>query len=318
MSECRSLIEVGNPCAYLSAALLQSVAKYLFLVWCLIEALPVSGDEKCIAVVTAGGGLDYWEQLTHGAQKAGRDLGVSIFARGASDEDNNEGQKLVLEEFEKRDCAALVMAPNSTDRITYVDELGRKGIPTVFVDRDIGGSRVSVVMTDNFSAGYSAAKIVIDANSSLPDVVIIHPGFDIIPVVQRVEGFKKAFADLGVELQHIYPITNSVGEARQDIRNLPALPDSAVFFTPNQTSTVALLAERTSYRMNNYAQVGFDPNPYIEEAFLQGHLMGLIEQNPYQMGYLGVLIAYQAVNGQDVKNPIHLAVKVRRGAIANP
>lgn len=120
---------------------------------------------QCIAVITAGGGQTFWRDVREGAVQAGKELEIKVYVRGAIDESNIQGQKHLINTLMRQGCQGLVLAPNAKERKKDVAQLKHQGIPTVtvYVDRDIGGDRISVIKTDNFAAGELAGREMVKA-----------------------------------------------------------------------------------------------------------------------------------------------------------
>lgn len=275
--------------------------------------------ERCINVVTAGGGSDYWKDVEQGAMLAASEIDVPLFIRGASEENNTTGQAMILDGFEKKKCFGLVLAPNTLERAEYTERLiAKHGVPTVFIDRDVGGARVSVIKTDNFEAGYTAAQKLLESHGELGKVVIFHPGKDVPVTWERVMGFTKALDVAGIKIAKIIDVGTTIGESRTKIKEALRSLDANVFFTPNQSTTLALLISlESSGRSPPVVHVGFDPNSMIEKAIAEGRMFGAIKQNPFLMGYLGVRTVYEAHLGGRVVEKIDVPVIFIEG-VQNP
>ncbi len=265
---------------------------------------------SCIAVVTAGGGQQFWKDVKSGAIRAGEVLGVKVYVRGAIDEINTEGQKHLINVLMAQDCQGLVLAPNSLDRKRDVTLLKRQGIPTVFVDRDIGGDRISVIKTNNFVAGEQAGKEMVKVLRGQGSVAVFRSSRNIVTTTAREEGFIKAVTEGGLKVIADDYLGTRIGEIRRKaFEVLREKPQIKGVFTPNEVTSVGTWAALT--RLNKVGEVihiGFDANKNTLKAVRNQQMHGLIVQNPYQMGYLAVWTLFQILQGQEVDDTIHTSV----------
>src|SRR5262249_27861832 len=70
---------------------------------------------------------------------------------------------------------------------------------------------------------------------------------------------------------------------------------------PNESSATGMLKALQSLGMNKKVHLmGFDASPPLLEAVANGDIDGLVVQDPYRMGYLGVWTMVQHLEGYDV------------------
>ena len=261
---------------------------------------------ECIGVVTAGGGQGFWGDVIKGANQAGKELGIEIHARGAVDEANVEGQRYIIESMIKSGCKGLVLAPNSEDRKKDAAQLKAKGIPTVFIDRDIGGDRISIIKTENFSAGEKAGIEMAKALDGKGKIALLRFNEDVASTTARENGFIKGATNGGLEIVVDQYIGTMVGEARSEAyRILKRLKKIDGIFTPNESTTLGVI--KALERLNKAGEVvhiGFDAHKIMIESLNSHHIYGFIVQHPFQMGYQGVHTVYGAMHGKDVKQEV--------------
>jgi ribose transport system substrate-binding protein len=71
-----------------------------------------------------------------------------------------------------------------------------------------------------------------------------------------------------------------------------------------------LQALRTANRTGTVKFVGFDVNKDLLEALKKGEMQGLVLQDPFKMGYLGVKTCVAFLRGEKVEKSIDTGVKV--------
>ncbi|MBT3257602.1 MAG: substrate-binding domain-containing protein [Deltaproteobacteria bacterium] len=265
---------------------------------------------ECIGVVTAGGGQGFWGDVIKGANQAGKELGIEIHARGAVDEANVEGQRYIIESTMKFGCKGLVLAPNSKDRKKDVAQLKAQGIPTVFIDRDIGGDRISIIKTENFSAGEKAGIEMAKALGGKGKIAILRFNEDVASTTARENGFIKGASSGGLEIVVDQYIGTMVGEARSEAyRILKISKRIDGIFTPNESTSLGVI--KALERLNKAGKVvhiGFDAHRIMIESIKSKHIYGFIVQRPFQMGYQGVHTVYRAIHGKDIKQKVNTDV----------
>ena len=69
-----------------------------------------------------------------------------------------------------------------------------------------------------------------------------------------------------------------------------------------------LQALRRNRLAGKVAFIGFDASEPLIEAVQQGEILGLVVQNPFKMGYLGVKTMVQHLQGQQVEKHIDTGV----------
>src|SRR5262249_41168320 len=72
-------------------------------------------------------------------------------------------------------------------------------------------------------------------------------------------------------------------------------------FAPNESSAHGTLAAMRSLKLNKQTRlVGFDSSDPLLDALREGDVDGLVVQDPYKMGYLGVWTLVHHLEGYDV------------------
>lgn len=258
--------------------------------------------KDCIGVVPAGGGYSFWGEVGRGAKKAGEELGVEIYYRGPADENNPNSQKEVLGIIEQMHCKALVLAPNVPERNQDVAKFKANKIPTVYIDREFGNSEaIAVIATDNYHAGELAGQQMARALNNKGTVAVFHMKKGVQSTDDRERGFIAAAKAAGLTIAIEEWIGNNVGEARdKSLKVLRALktPVNGIF-TPNESTTLATLATIKTLGIGSGTKlIGFDMSADYISSFQNNELYGVVVQRPYQMGYQGVKIAFNAVSGK--------------------
>ncbi|MCH8551420.1 MAG: substrate-binding domain-containing protein [Natronospirillum sp.] len=267
----------------------------------LSSALNAHAD--CIGLVTASGGHAFWEEVERGAEQAATELGITLYTRGAADENNVLAQRALIERVTHLGCRGMVLAPNSDTHREAVARMKAEGIPTVFVDRDIGGERVSVIKTDNEEAGAFAAREMIRALGDPGLIAVFRMDPAVVTTTEREEAFIRVLENSGINLVVADYVGTQVGQARSMAYDLlVAYPDIEVVFTPNESTSLGTMAAINRLPLTDRpGHIGFDASPLLTQAVEDGVMLGLVVQSPYQMGYQSVRTVYQAMNDEFVE-----------------
>ncbi|WP_052702262.1 substrate-binding domain-containing protein [Marinomonas sp. S3726] len=292
-----------------ASSLLSAVKSAVFSV-SLVMSFPLMS--QCIGVVTAGGGDGFWGEVKKGAEAAGKELSLKVLVRGAADEVDSKSQAKIIHSMMEMGCEALVLAPNNADRNKDVKSLKEKGISTVFIDRDTGGERVSVIKTDNFKAGYLAGLEMANAlaDSTQKRVVLLRMDQKVISTRLREEGFIKAAKEKGLGLIFDGYLGTTIGQARlNSIRFLKGLGEFEGVFTPNESTCVSVLASLKQLGLEQDVKfIGFDSHALMIKAVQERSMQGFIIQNPFLMGYQGVKTAHAARLGKTIDASVEAEV----------
>jgi ribose transport system substrate-binding protein len=266
---------------------------------------PVVG--KCIAVVTAGGGQNFWNSVIEGANQAGRELSIKIYARGAVDENNEEGQRKIINAAIKSGCTGLVLAPNSENQREIVDRLKTQGIPTVFIDRDIHSESISVIKTENFTAGKKAALEMAKALDRKGKIVVLRTNKNVKTTTARENGFIQEATAQGLEIIIDQYIGTRIGEERKNAYKILKNAEHVDgIFTPNEASTMAVIKviEQLN-KPHKIIHIGFDAPKLVIDALKSNHIYGFMVQDPFQIGYLGIYTVNDALLGKVVEKKVN-------------
>jgi len=271
-------------------------------------------DEKIeIAVIPKGTTHEFWKSVHAGAVKAEQEFGVKIIWKGPQKEDDREQQVQVVENFIARSVDAIVLAPLDDKALALpVAEARTRSIPVVIIDSGLSGQEfISFVATDNYKGGTLAARRLGDILGARGKVVMLRYQEGSESTTQREQGFLDMMRQEypGVEListnQYAGPTTETAYQRSENILNRFSEIDG--IFCPNESSTFGMLralqdAGRASKVKSSKAIkfVGFDSSEKLVQALRDGEIHGLVLQNPFRMGYLGVKTAVEYLMGVKV------------------
>src|SRR4029453_2542331 len=80
-------------------------------------------------------------------------------------------------------------------------------------------------------------------------------------------------------------------------------------FTPNESSTAGMLLALQDFgKAGKVTFIGFDTSETFSEAMREKQLHGIVVQNPFNMGYLGVRTMVEHLQGKGVEKRIDTGV----------
>jgi ribose transport system substrate-binding protein len=279
------------------------------------EAAKKTAGKYTIAVIPKGTTHEFWKAIHAGANKAARELGVEVIWKGSLKEDDREEQVQVVETFISSKVSAIVLAPlDDRALLLPVREAKAQGIPTVIIDSDLQGEEhVSFVATDNYKGGTIAAKRLGELLGGKGRIIAIRYQEGSASTTAREAGFldtmKSQFPGIEILSDNQYAGATTESAFRTVENLLNRFTEFEGFFAPNESSTFgALRALQGRGVAGKILFVGFDYSDKLVEALAKKEIQGLVLQNPFQMGYLGVKTAYTYLTGGQVEKRIDTGV----------
>ena len=268
-----------------------------------------------IAVIPKGTTHEFWKSIHAGAIKAQRECDaagtkVNLIWKGPLREDDREQQIQVVENFTGRKVSGMVLAPlDNQALVDPVDTAIAAKIPVVVIDSGLKTEKItSFVSTDNYAGGVLGAERLGGLLGGKGNVMLLRYQQGSASTEEREAGFldtvKKKFPDIKIVSsdQHSGATRDTAYAASQNVLNRFGSQLQGVF-TPNESSTAGMvLALRDAGLAGGKVKlVGFDASTPLQEAMKAGDLQGVVVQDPFNMGYLGVKTLVQSIKGESVE-----------------
>jgi ribose transport system substrate-binding protein len=280
-----------------------------------------------IAVIPKGMTNEFWQSIYRGAERAGADLtakgiSVQILWDGPRKESDLSDQIGIIQQKAAQGIQGMVLAPQSRDMVPQVEDVVRNGVKVVIIDSGLDKEKlkdnpdliVKYVATDNHHGGWLAAeqllKVLESANVENPRLVLFRYQVGSESTEQREQGFLdylkaaekkgKKFRLVSDNVYALATVETATAAARPLLSRLDGQIDG--IFAPNESSAVGMLSSLRSLSLNKKIHLfGFDSSEQLLQAVREGDVDGLIVQDPYRMGYLGVWTVVQYLEGVDVR-----------------
>ncbi len=268
-----------------------------------------------IAVIPKGTTHEFWKSIHAGAVKASRELGVEIIWKGPQKEDDRAQQIMVVEDFINRGVNGIVLAPLDDRALCRpVQDAVREDVPVVIIDSALQGEDyISFVATDNYKGGVIAAHRMGELLGGKGDIFLIRYQEGSASTTKRENGFldtiTSEFPDISllVQDQHAGATTETAYQLAENL--LGRFPEVDGIFCPNESSTFGTLrALQESGSAGKVKFVGFDSSPKLIQGLKDGHIHGLVLQDPMKMGYLGVKQMTLHLKGQEIESRVDTGV----------
>jgi ribose transport system substrate-binding protein len=282
---------------------------------------PNTKKKYTIAVIPKGTTHEFWKSIHAGSIKAANELTgqgtlTEVIWKGPLREDDREQQIQVVEGFAAQGVDGIVLAPlDNRALVRPVSDAGRAGVPTVIIDSGLESEDfVSFVATDNRKGGTLAADRMGQLLNGKGKVLVLRYAEGSASTTEREEGFLSQIKEKFPEIELVS--TNQYAGATRDTAKrasenlLNQFGDQIQgIFTPNESSTAGmLLALQDIGKAGKVSFVGFDSSQAFIDALNANQLHGIVVQNPFNMGYLGVRTMVESLQGKPVSKKIDTGV----------
>jgi len=274
-----------------------------------------------IAVIPKGTTHEFWKSIHAGSLKAARELSaqgteVEVIWKGPLREDDREQQVQVVEGFTSQGVSGIVLAPlDNRALVRPVEEAKRASVPTVIIDSALASDAIaSFVATDNRKGGMLAAERMGELLNGKGKVLLLRYQEGSASTEDREAGFIQRLKEKypGIELissdQYAGPTRDTAKRASENLLNRFG-DELQGIFTPNESSTAGmLLALQDIGKAGKVTFIGFDTSESFLAAMRNKQLQGIVVQNPFNMGYLGVRTMADFLLGKSVEKRIDTGV----------
>jgi ribose transport system substrate-binding protein len=259
----------------------------------------------------------FWQVVLAGAKKAVADLGITgLGFTGGPAESDIAAELTLIENAVAQKPDFLVIAPtDKTGLNSGIEKAHAAGIKVILIDSAATTNKYDAFLqTNNHGGGILiadrlAAAIKAKTGSISGPIAYMTFQSNVGSLGQRDGGFLAGIAkypglkivrhgDAGGD-QVVKPVSFAAD-------TITAFPHLVGYFGDNLYTTSGALTAFTEKKVNmkKLALVGWDASPAIGAALAAGKLDGLLLQNPYLMGYGGVMYGMLATLG--VKIPSYL------------
>ena len=291
------------------------------LLGCASDPSPGS-DALTLAVIPKGTSHVFWQSVHAGARRAAKELAVDIVWRGPLREDDRDAQISEVENAIGRRVSGIALAPlDEAALVPPVDNAVRRGIPVVIFDSGLKGENyVSFVATDNDAGGRLAGEHLAKKLDGKGRVILLRYAEGHDSTSRREEGFLAAIRQqAGIQVvssnQYVGADVEGAYKRIEALLSQYVKPDRSLgidgLFAVNESSAFAMLRVLQDNRWAGRVHaIGFDASDNLIKGLRDGHLEGLIVQDPVRMGYLSVKTLVAHLKGEAVERRIDTGVRL--------
>ena len=283
--------------------------------------VPSPAKLETIAVVPMGTTHEYWKSIHAGALQAETELTdagipVHVIWKGPLREDDRDQQVQVVENFVGQGVDGIVLAPlNDRALVAPVEEAVAAHIPVVLVDSVLASSAwSSFIATDNREGGRLAARRLGQLLGGKGNAILLRCMPGIGSTGDREIGFLEVMARdyPGIKListnQYAGPTRDTAKQVAENLLNRYGSHVDGIFAVNESSAAGMLQALRDAGLAGGKVKfVGFDTGAILVAALTSGDLQGLVVQDPFRMGYLGVKAVSAVLRGQKVERVVKTA-----------
>ncbi|AAM24024.1 ribose transport system substrate-binding protein [Caldanaerobacter subterraneus subsp. tengcongensis MB4] len=283
------------------------------------ESSQTASSEKKynIVLITMDSMDEHWLAVKAGAEAKAKELGnVQLTFRAPAEKADPNEQVRMMEDAINQKADAILIAPTDQTALTpVVEKAFDAGIPVILIDSPVKTDKyVSFVATDNIKAAEMAADKLGELLGGKGKIAIIsaQPGSG--TTIMRENGFKDRLKEKYPDIQIIttqYSMGDKNRALNQALDILTAHPDLAGFYGTNEGSTIGIaMAIKQKDLAGKVKVVGFDISQATINAIKENYIQASMVQNPYMMGYKGVEIAVDKLQGKEVPKRVDTGVTV--------
>lgn len=253
-------------------------------------------------------GLEYWSIAEQGIAEADAKYGTDTQTVGPTEINVDEMVKQIDAAVAAQVDGIMTMALDPKALGPAIQRAVDAGIPVVCIDTDAPDSARSYYAgTSNYDAGYQAGQTMAEMTDGKAKVGILMGGINASNMVSRVDGFKAAleeYPDMEVIVTEDTNADLLIGtqKAQAMMQTYPEM--TAIFGT---SSTDAQAAGKVAEEMgivDQYCIIGFDDMEDTLNYIREGIVDATTVQKPYEMGYLGVELLVQTIEGNGPEEQI--------------
>ncbi len=271
-----------------------------------------------ITVIIKATDSDYWQTVLLGAKAAAADSNgaIVVTTAGPASETDIDEQVNILENAISAKPDGIVIASISSDAtVPAAEEAVNAGIPVVTVDNKLNTDVYTQhLATDHYAAAATAAEDMVkqwQAKGIDPagkKVAVISADSGSAVNQARCEGFLDKIKELVTDIQPIETqyCDNDIAKALDATDNL-ILANSdliGIFGDNNHMGDGIANSIQQNEKQDSIVAYAFDSDDTEIAAIENGYLTGIVVQDPYGMGYNGVLAAVSALKGESVEHDV--------------
>ena len=259
-----------------------------------------AGTSRTLAYVMLDGTNPFFHDVAQGIELAAEDADLSLFICNSNS--RAEREEAHLDRLLQQRVQGILITPVNPDA-PYLDDLSRRGVPLVIVDRVRDGDGCCSVAVDDVLGGRIAVEHL--AEQGHTRVAVIGGPDSLGQVRERLQGARELWAELGLpadDLVYLPTDAMTVAEGRsagERLAGLPARRRPTAAFCANDLLALGLLQQGIGAGLrvpDDLAIVGFDD---IEFAAAAAVPLTSVRQPRQELGRAAAQLVLDEANNPD-------------------
>ncbi len=281
----------------------------LFLTMALaLTGVAALAQEYNIYLITMDLMDQHWVNVDAGAKAAVEELaeqGITInYTWDAPTQGKSDAAQIEsINNAYANNAQAILLASNGPDtQVATIEQYQLEGVKFIYVDSPANTEAYQTLATDNREAGRLAGVTMLDklTENGLTEgkIGIVNVNPSTLSTQLREEGFRAAFEDTAFEILETQYGEGQVA-ASQTIAENYITQGVVGIFGANEGSTTGT-GNAIKEAGQDVVGVGFDQSDAILQLVVEGALLATMAQNPYVMGYQGMLSAANILQDKEI------------------
>lgn len=297
-------------CRWKRVCVLLMVMAILSVSWSDVMAKIGTDQKHRFTWINPVSGEEYWEKAEKGMEKAAEKYGVDIETINI-EQLSKERYVYALEEAKASKTEGILAVGWKYDAVEEeIKKITDEGIPVIYIDTDIeDSSRICFVGSDNYQAGILAGKEIVRVAGGKGCVGLLRLSL-VENQEKRLDGIKSVLNDypdirlINVNDEFTEKESMNKNASMKRVQNmLEKYPDMTVIIGTNAYETVAAGTVVEAMGCVGKIQIiGFDDNEETIDYMKKGVIDAVVVQQPEMMGYYGVKILNEMVEGQELED----------------
>lgn len=247
---------------------------------------------------------EFWSSLIAGAKMAAKDYDVELTIMAPDTETDIDGQNQMILDAVSQKPDAVVISPSSfTETTPYARKVVDQGIKLLLIDSEMDQDIAdSIVATDNFEAGEKLGTYMKGFLPEQPKIAFVGHVEGASTAIQREAGIMEGLGEAQHYVENVV-FCNSIYQTAYDVTKKLIMEHPEINMVAGFNEYSSLGAARAIKDMGLHKQIaifGIDNSVAQVQMLEDGTYQGLVIQNPFNMGYLGIEQAVKDISGEKV------------------
>lgn len=254
-------------------------------------------------------GLEYWDMCADGIKAADADFGTETQIVGPSDPATFVAEVPNYMEAAIATKPDGLMAYSGLDYMPpLIEKADNEGIAFIAIDSDAPESkRLAYVGTDPYNAGYASGLALLDACGDEPlKIGILCSGLSSEKEMAEVDAFKEALEGHDYE---ILAMEETQADLATGVTKMQAMvqtyPEMNAVLGTSAYDVQAAAKIKVEMGLDDMVLIGYDDQEETLNYIREGVINGIIVQDPYNMGYMGVKLLKDYLDGKPLEQEVY-------------